>query len=315
MGILGCGLLLVAAAWGARRWGAGPPPGAPMEEPRPKVEVATAGAEAGEWTMDFDAALALAKQKDLPLLVNFTGSDWCSWCLKIEAEVFTKQVWGDYARTALALVTIDFPRDTELVPEKYRERNKELAAQFKINGFPTYVLLDSDGVTALGRLRAADGSSPEVFIYHVKGVLMRRDVEVQRFIEGLPETAGARYKERLAEIREHQRQIGLLIASGPPYYADVHTQVSALREKLRAARQAAAESELEIKAMRMTPERGRRYVQLHQDLRRQRAELEDWLSTDPLATEANLAQLKKARAKIEAAVERIAAADREGGEG
>ena len=61
-------------------------------------KVQTEGAEAGVWTMDMDAAKKLAKKKKLPLVLNFTGSDWCGWCKLMEKNVFTKESWRKYAK-------------------------------------------------------------------------------------------------------------------------------------------------------------------------------------------------------------------------
>ena len=51
-----------------------------------KVELE--GAKVGVWTMDYDAAVKLAGEKKLPLMLNFTGSDWCGWCKKLDRETF-----------------------------------------------------------------------------------------------------------------------------------------------------------------------------------------------------------------------------------
>jgi thiol:disulfide interchange protein len=93
----------------------------------------------GQSTMDWDAALAYAKQNKLPVFVDFTGSDWCGWCKLMQANVFTKAAWTDWAKNRLVLVTIDFPNDKSIVPEKYRARNQELSDRFGIEGYPTYV--------------------------------------------------------------------------------------------------------------------------------------------------------------------------------
>ncbi|BBM81748.1 thioredoxin family protein [Candidatus Uabimicrobium amorphum] len=106
-------------------------------------EVATEGAEIGKWTMDVDAAYKLAEENKLPILMNFTGSDWCYWCKLMDKNVFADAEWQKYAQKSLVLVTVDFPSNPKIVPEKYKERNKGLAKQFAVRGYPTYILLDS----------------------------------------------------------------------------------------------------------------------------------------------------------------------------
>ncbi len=125
--------------------------------------VLTKGYEPGKWTMDIQAARKYAKEKNLPIFLNFTGSDWCYWCKLMEKNVFSKSEFYDKTRDKIVLVWIDFPRDKSLVPEEYRERNRKLANAFGIRGFPTYVILDSDG-NELGRLGATRNPSVEQFL-------------------------------------------------------------------------------------------------------------------------------------------------------
>ena len=59
-------------------------------------------------------------------MLNFTGSDWCGWCKLMDKEVFAKDEWKTFAAENVVLVTLDFPKDKSIVPEKYVARNKEL---------------------------------------------------------------------------------------------------------------------------------------------------------------------------------------------
>jgi protein disulfide-isomerase len=132
---------------------------------------ATEGAEPGKWTQDYDAALKVAKEKHMPLFVNFTGSDWCGWCIMMDKKIFSQKEWQDYAKENLLLVTIDFPNNKELVPEKYKSRNQKLKHEFGIGGFPTFIVLDEDGKSKVGQLGASRDVSPKSFIQQVKGAL------------------------------------------------------------------------------------------------------------------------------------------------
>ena len=69
------------------------------------------GAEAGAFLQDVDAARALAKEKGLPLLLDFTGSDWCGYCQWMDREVFSKDEWKAWAATGIVAAMIDFPAD------------------------------------------------------------------------------------------------------------------------------------------------------------------------------------------------------------
>ena len=127
------------------------------------AEVPSSGAKAGEWTQDLDAALDLAKTKHLPVMLKFTGSDWCGWCKIMEKNVFTTKDFEKWASGRVVLVTIDQPQNKELVPERFQSRNKELFSKYGIRGVPCYVVQDSEG-KELGRLGASRDSTPADFI-------------------------------------------------------------------------------------------------------------------------------------------------------
>ncbi len=129
---------------------------------------ATQGAKPGEWTMDYDAAKVLAKEKNLSILINFTGSDWCGWCKLMDKSVFSKPDWEAFAKENLVLVYIDFPRDKSLVPMNFVARNQKLSDSFGVQGYPTYILLASDSETRLGQLGASKTATPESFIADIK---------------------------------------------------------------------------------------------------------------------------------------------------
>ena len=148
-------------------------------------EVALDGAEVGKWTMDYQAAVNLAKEKKLPLLLNFTGSDWCSWCILMERNVFSKTQWQNYAKENVVMVTLDFPKNTSKVPQKYAQRNYDLQAKFGVQGYPTFIILDEDGETVIGQLGAARNPSPEWFIDQLEGITMFRESALERKAKSL----------------------------------------------------------------------------------------------------------------------------------
>ena len=100
-----------------------------------------------EWIADFDEAAAVAKAEGKDLLVDFTGSDWCYWCKKLHDEVFAFEEFDQFAAERYVLVALDFPNDEAikaLVPNP--ERNRELATQYEVRGYPTILLMTADGV-------------------------------------------------------------------------------------------------------------------------------------------------------------------------
>jgi len=124
-------------------------------KPGASAPPATKSGGGGVFTQDFEAAKALAQDQGLPLLLFFTGSDWCGWCMKMKAEVFETQEWQRYAKDNLVLVTLDYPKNEALVPKEYVERNKTLQRTYGANGFPTTVLLAPDGQTTLEKFAGA----------------------------------------------------------------------------------------------------------------------------------------------------------------
>jgi thioredoxin-related protein len=106
--------------------------------------VGTVWATETDWLTSLPAAQAKAKKESKLVFVDFTGSDWCSWCKKLDAEVFTKSEFLDYAKKNLVLVQLDYPKFKEL-PADLKKANEELAKKYEINGFPTTIAMKPDG--------------------------------------------------------------------------------------------------------------------------------------------------------------------------
>ena len=174
------------------------------------------GAEPGKWTQDYDAALKVAAEKNLPLMLNFTGSDWCGWCKIMDKNVFADQkVWGAYAKDNLMLVTLDFPKDKTIVPEKWVARNKELQAKFGVRGYPSYVVLDNDGKTKLGQLGASREATPKSFIQQTKAALRFSKNAIDAFTKSLSEEKAGAYKALLAAHKQAKKDLTDWIATRP----------------------------------------------------------------------------------------------------
>lgn len=120
-----------------------------------------AQAESG-WLNDYKKAQEEAKANNKLLLLNFTGSDWCGWCIKFDKEILSQPQFKDYARDNLVLVELDFPR-RKAQPVDLKKQNLQLAQQYEVLGFPTIVVLNSNGQ----KLWQFDGyfpGGPEAFI-------------------------------------------------------------------------------------------------------------------------------------------------------
>src|SRR6266436_3849413 len=105
-----------------------------------------AGDEAGRltWSTDLPKALQQAKAEKKLVLMDFTGSDWCPPCKALHKNVLSSEAFADYAKKNLVLVDVDFPRQKTLT-EELKKANEKLSERFKVEGFPTIVVLSEDG--------------------------------------------------------------------------------------------------------------------------------------------------------------------------
>lgn len=122
----------------------------------------------GRWEDDFAKAKAEAAEKGRPILMDFTGSDWCPWCVRLDKEVFSKNDFKKYARENLVLFIADFPRGTKL-PKKEAAQNKELAEKYGVRGFPTVLLVDATG-KEIARTGYQEGGAEE-YVKHLQELL------------------------------------------------------------------------------------------------------------------------------------------------
>ena len=106
--------------------------------------IATSAQTRPGWLSDYKKAQQEAKANNKLVLLDFTGSDWCGWCMKLNKEVFSQPQFKDYASKALVLLEVDFPRQKAQSAET-RKQNQELAQQYQVGGFPTLVVLNGDG--------------------------------------------------------------------------------------------------------------------------------------------------------------------------
>ncbi len=130
--------------------------------------VSSAALAAAGWSDDYEKALAQAKAEKKIVLLDFTGSDWCPWCIKLDKEVYEKPKFKDYAKDNLVLVTVDFPNGKHLA-KKVKDQNDKLKQEFKVEGFPTTVLLDGDG-KKLGEFSGYVEGGPDVFISKIEAL-------------------------------------------------------------------------------------------------------------------------------------------------
>ena len=120
-----------------------------------------------DWLTDLTKAQNRAKSDKKAVLINFTGSDWCGFCIKLDKEVFSTKEFADYAKENLVLMKADFPRRTQL-PDEVKKANAQLKDRYEIRGFPTLVMLDGEG-RVLGKKVGYGGGGPKAVLDEFKG--------------------------------------------------------------------------------------------------------------------------------------------------
>ena len=106
------------------------------------IEQKKSGGSDSKWLTNLDEALKEAKKSDKSVLVNFTGSDWCGWCIRLKKEVFSKDEFKDWAEENVVLLEADFPRGKPTLGDA-----KEIKKRLGIIGlgYPTILFLDAEG--------------------------------------------------------------------------------------------------------------------------------------------------------------------------
>ena len=116
---------------------------------------------AAGWDDDYAKAVAKAKTEKKMVLLDFTGSDWCGWCIKLDKEVFSTPEFKNYAKDNLVLVEVDFPQGKRQT-KKLQEQNEKLQTEHKVQGYPTIIILNPEG-KKVGQLGYQQGG-PKAFI-------------------------------------------------------------------------------------------------------------------------------------------------------
>lgn len=180
------------------------------------VAFASAAAFADElWQTDFKAASEKAKASNRYLLLDFSGSDWCGWCMRLDKEVFSQPAFQQYAASNLVCVLLDFPKRTKL-PDDLAKQNEELSNQFGVQGFPTVLILSPKG-ELVERTGYQEGG-PAAYIAHLQQII---EPHRKKNKIAAPQDAAAAKNGKLARAaaakplpRDEHREIRNWTASG-----------------------------------------------------------------------------------------------------
>ena len=150
---------------------------------------------------NIEKAIEKAKAEKKDVLVDFTGSDWCGWCIKLHNEVFSKTEWKNYSDKNLVFVELDFPRDKSKVSAKQQAYNQAQSDAYGVQGYPTILLIDEDGLV-FGKTGYQRGG-PKGYIAHIKNLKQQKEA-IQAACKSIE--SGSE-KEKLASLVELQAKL------------------------------------------------------------------------------------------------------------
>ena len=138
----------------------------------------TVKAQELKWETNMEVASQIAMKTKKPLLMFFTGSDWCGWCIRLQNEVLKKPEFAAWAKENVVLVELDYPRRTPQLPE-IQKQNMELQQIFAIQGYPTIWLANAtkkDGKTNLEKLGSTGyvAGGPEKWLETANQILKKK---------------------------------------------------------------------------------------------------------------------------------------------
>ncbi|MEO8616362.1 MAG: thioredoxin fold domain-containing protein [Luteolibacter sp.] len=168
--------------------------------------VAFAGGEG--WSADFAAAKKEAAASKKDLLMDFTGSDWCGWCIKLKDEVFSKEPFMAGVKDKFVLVEVDFPKDKSKLSEATIKQNDELGKKYQIQGYPTILLCDADG-----KPFAATGyekGGPEAYVKHLDELRAKKAARDESLKSAVKATGLDKAKALVAALKAMELEDTLL---------------------------------------------------------------------------------------------------------
>lgn len=103
---------------------------------------ATTQAQDLKWHTDMTEAMKISKKTKKPLLLFFTGSDWCGWCIRLQKEVLKTPEFEKWAKEKVVLVELDFPKRASQ-PQEVKNQNMQLQQLLGVRGYPTVWIVNA----------------------------------------------------------------------------------------------------------------------------------------------------------------------------
>jgi thiol-disulfide isomerase/thioredoxin len=290
--------------------------------PGAKAAVMIDGIRPGEWTMDLDAAKSYAASNDVPVLLFFTGSDWCKYCKKTQEQIFTKEIWREYALDRLAMVYIDIPKDNSLLPKKYHERNEAMKESYELRGVPSFILLDPQDNSAHKEFNLATVFSAPAFIRALNTAARYLPTGQARFLAALTEAERTNYLLHLDDFKSADKELTEWLLTKPKPDELGKACFAAINARLDEANEALEKAEREhgIETTRGTDRKAEtlahyasatRLIELAEKLRGAQENLDGLLLSHPLGTERDKTQTTALLERMLAIQKQISSPDHE----
>ena len=131
-----------------------------------------------KWHTDVKEAMAIGNKEKKPLLLFFTGSDWCGWCIRLQKEVLTTPEFRKWAKEKVILVELDYPRSVPQSQE-IKQQNYGMQNAFGVQGYPTVwfaTVQTKDGKPSFGGLGKTgyDPGGPVAWLEVANGILNQK---------------------------------------------------------------------------------------------------------------------------------------------
>ncbi len=124
------------------------------------------------WTEDYAKAVEKAKTENKNVLLDFTGSDWCGYCIALNKEVFSTAKFKAWAKDHVVLVEVDFPHSKPQT-QKVKAQNADLKSKYPAGGYPTIVIVDTAGNELAKKVGYSPGSGPDAYIAALEGAMKK----------------------------------------------------------------------------------------------------------------------------------------------
>ena len=198
------------------------------------------------WETDWSKALEKAGKSGQPVLVDFTGSDWCPGCIYLRKNIFDTDAFAKYAEdNNFMLVELDFPRTEGKMPPEQLKFHEELMRRYGISVFPSVLMMEGNGAPyakIVGPSRTVEEYLKKLAAAGETRLKLKEAVAAARALEG---------KEKLEKLVQ---AIKLLPEDLQPYQKELIAEISALDPEDKYGFAGKAEKAVTLAAQRLMME-------------------------------------------------------------